>query len=82
MPRQSLGIKYGIYTAYFFRGIATLALAMTRKFNRATVFIKFLHSTYSITFNISLPFGRRSSEIIVARDNRSVASDILFSLLV
>ena len=33
VPRQSLGVKYGVYAAYFFRGIATLALAMTRKFN-------------------------------------------------
>ena len=29
MPRQSLGIKHGVYTSYFFRGIATLTLAMT-----------------------------------------------------
>ena len=33
VPRQSLGIKCGVYAAYFFEGIATLALAMTRKFN-------------------------------------------------
>ena len=31
-------MKYGVYAAYFFRGIATLTLAMTRKFNRATAF--------------------------------------------
>ena len=24
VPRQSLGVKHGVYTAYFFRGIATL----------------------------------------------------------
>ena len=38
VPRQSLGVKYGVYAAYFFRGIATLALAMTRKFNRVMIF--------------------------------------------
>ena len=30
---STLGVKYGVFTAYFFRGIATLTLAMTRKFN-------------------------------------------------
>ena len=34
VPRQSVGIMVGVYVAYFFRGIATLTLAMTRKFNR------------------------------------------------
>ena len=33
VPRQSLGVKYGVYTAHFFGGIATLSLAMTRKIN-------------------------------------------------
>ena len=37
VPRQSLGVKYGVYAAYFFRGIATLALAMTRKFSRSVI---------------------------------------------
>ena len=37
VPRQSLGVKYGVYAAYFFRGIATLALAMTRKFDRSVI---------------------------------------------
>ena len=36
-PQQSLGVKYGVYAAYFFRGIATLALAMTRKFSRSAI---------------------------------------------
>ena len=30
MPRQSVGIEYGIYGAHFLNGIATLSLAMTR----------------------------------------------------
>ena len=30
MPRQSVGIEYGIYGAHSFNGIATLSLAMTR----------------------------------------------------
>ena len=39
-PRQSLGVKCGVYVAYFFRGIATLTLAMTREFYRATAFVR------------------------------------------
>ena len=34
MPRQSLGTTGGVYAAYFFEGIATLTLAMTRKFGQ------------------------------------------------
>ena len=32
---------YGVYLAYFFEGIATLALAMTRKFYRIRLYFRF-----------------------------------------
>ena len=65
-------MKYGVYAAYFFRGIATLTLAMTRKFNRATAFFRFWHKSDG-----TLLFRRKDSGVSAVR--RSAEYFFLFS---